>query len=81
MTAVLAAGQFYQVKLFAGRRVAPGSPASTRLERQDKNKFHKQCKKKKERKKKNGHFNGNKVGGGRGIRNVFGQVCHVKAQE
>lgn len=29
MSQVFAAGQFYQVKLFAGRRVTPGSLAST----------------------------------------------------
>lgn len=29
MSQVFAAGQFYQVKLFAGRRVTLGSPAST----------------------------------------------------
>lgn len=40
---------FYQVKLFAGRRVGPGSPASTPPERQDKNKSHKQSEKKRKK--------------------------------
>jgi len=41
MTQVLAAGQLYQVRLFAGRRVISGSAAPPH---QVKNKFHKQFK-------------------------------------
>lgn len=41
MSQAFAAGQFYQVKLFAGCRVTLGSPAST-PEEAGKNKFHKQ---------------------------------------
>lgn len=68
---------FYQVKLFAGRRVGPGSPASAPLERQDKNKSHKQSEKKE---KKSGVSMGTRLFWG-GISNVFDQVCHMKAQE
>lgn len=54
MTQVLAAGQLYQVKLFAGHRVTPGSPASTPEEAGQKKKFHKQS-------EKSEHLNGNKT--------------------